>query len=131
MAKRGDWARVGEFIQKNESPGQPILVFTTFDALALPYHYKGVNRVVPDNRSFDFITPQFKPGTIDSLREETAFAISEIPPESEKVWVVVNEKCFAGEACTPLQTWVQENYTIDIEKDFYYERVYLLSRKQQ
>ena len=54
MAKRGDWARVAAFIEQNESQGQPIIVFTTFEALALPYHYHGVNKILPDEKFFEF-----------------------------------------------------------------------------
>ena len=50
--KRGDWARVGEFIRQNEKPGQPIIVFITFESLALRYHYAGINRILPSERFF-------------------------------------------------------------------------------
>ena len=130
MAKRGDWERVAEFIQQNESPGQPILVFTTFDVLSLPYYYKGVNRILPDENFFAFITPRAEPGTAGSLRDETDFLISEIPSDVERIWLAVNEKCLRGEACTSLQNYISANYTIEIEQDFYLERVYLLRRKQ-
>lgn len=129
-AKRGDWARVAAFLQQNESPNQPIIVFTTFDALALPQHYHGVNRILPDERFFSFhLEAEF--GTKDSLRNETDFVISEIPPDADKIWVAVNEKCIATEACLPLENFLQANYTIEIEKEFYLERLYLLNKKRQ
>jgi uncharacterized membrane protein len=128
MTKRGDWARVGAFIEQNESSGQPIVVFTTFDALALPYHYHGRNRVLPDERYFDF-EQEAEFGTPDSLKGQTDFVISEIPPDAEEFWLVVNEKCMTTDACVPLQNFATANYTIEKEQEFYLEKVFLLRKK--
>ena len=128
MTKRGDWARVGEFIRQNESPGQPILVFTTFEALALPYHYNGINQILPNEKFFTF-APEAAFGSADSLVRETEFVISEIPPEATQMWLAVSEKCLNTKACIPLQNYVKANYTIKIEKEFYLEKLYLLKRK--
>lgn len=128
-AKRGDWSRVGAFIEQNESPGQPIVVFTTFDALALPYYYRGVNKILPDERFFAF--DQEAPfGTPDSLSRQTEFVISEIPPGADEIWLAVNEKCLVTEACVPLENFVRANYTIEIEKEFYLEKLFLLKRRR-
>lgn len=128
--KRGDWARVGEFIEKNESPGQPIIVFAPFYALSLPYHYHGVNRILPDRRFFDFQPYLAAPGTPESLAPETDFVISEIPPDAEFIWLSLNERCVTSAACAPLQNHIAANYTIEIEKEFYLAKVYLLRRKR-
>jgi hypothetical protein len=128
--KRGDWARVAQFIKDGESPGQPVMVFTTMDALSLSYYYSGANRILPDERFFDFQAPEAAPGSSESLARETQFTISQIPTDAEHIWLVVNEKCLVTRACTPLQNYVSANYTIDIERDFYLERVYLLRKKQ-
>jgi len=128
LSKRGDWGRIGEFIEQNEMPGQPILIFTTFDALALPYHYKGVNRVLPDEKFFSFDL-EAELGTPGSLMSEIEFAISEIPADAAWLWLAVNEKCLTTEACVPLENYVKENYTIEIEKEFYLEKLYLLKKK--
>jgi len=128
MAKRGDWIRIGEFIRENEAPGQPIMVFTTFDALALPYHYHGVNRILPDSRFFDF-HQEAAFGTPDSLRSQTEFLISQIPPDANEIWLVVNEKCLVTEACLPLENFIKTNYTIENERIFYLEKLYLLRKK--
>ncbi len=130
MTKRGDWARVGEFIRQNESPGQPIIIFTAFEALALPYHYTGVNQILPDEKFFTFAA-EAPFGSANSLVQETQFIISEIPPDAQMVWLVMNEKCVKTEACTPLENYVRANYTIEIEKEFYLEKLYLLKRKPQ
>ncbi|MFN0141465.1 MAG: glycosyltransferase family 39 protein [Pyrinomonadaceae bacterium] len=127
--KRGDWARVGAFLEQNESPGQPIIVFTTFDALALPYYYRGVNKILPDDRFFAF--DQEAPfGTQGSLSRQTEFVISEIPPDGEQIWLAVNEKCLITEACVPLENFIRANYTIEIEKEFYLEKLFLLKKRR-
>ena len=82
LTKRGDWARVAEFIRANEKPGQPIVVFTVFDTLALPYYYHGQNKVLPDEKYFAW-EPEAPFGTEASLQRQTDFVISEIPPDSQ------------------------------------------------
>jgi uncharacterized membrane protein len=127
LTKRGDWARVAEFIRANEKPGQPIVVFTVFDTLALPYYYRGQNKVLPDGKYFAW-EPEAPHGTEASLKRQTDFVISEIPPDSQEIWLVVNEKCLTTEACVPLENFVKANYTIIQEKEFYLEKVFLLRR---
>lgn len=128
MTKRGDWARVGAFIEQNEKPNQPIVVFTTFDTLALPYHYHGQNQILPDEKFFAFEL-EAKFGSLDSLRKQTDFVVSEIPPDAQEIWLVVNEKCLTTEACVPLQNFIGSNYTIETEQEFYLEKVFLLRKK--
>ncbi len=130
MTKRGDWARVGEFIRQNESPGQPIVVFIAFEALPLRYSYSGINQIFPDERFFEFV-PEADPSSAESRRREIEFVISEIPPDADRIWLAVGEKCFVTEVCTPLQRYVEANYTIEIEREFYLEKVYLLKKKKQ
>lgn len=127
LTKRGDWERVAAFIQEREKPGQPIVVFTTFDVLALPYYYRGDNKIQPDERYFEW-EPEAAFGTEASLKKQTDFVISEIPPEASELWLVVNEKCLATNACLPLENYVKSNYTILEEKEFYLEKVFLLRR---
>jgi hypothetical protein len=129
-AKRGDWARVGAFLERNEQPGQPVLVFTTFDALALPYHYKGVNKILPDERFFAF-EAEAETGSADAWRRQTEFMISEIPNEATEIWLLTNEKCAVKDACAPLENFAAANYTVIIEQDFYKEKVRLLRKKQK
>ncbi len=128
MTKRGDWERVANFIQQNEAPGQPILLFEAFDALALPYYYRGVNPILPDENYFDFGL-QAPAGSAGSLARQNQFVISKIPPGTETLWLVVNESCIATEACRPLENYVQANYTIELEKEFYVSKIYLLKAR--
>ncbi|MGC2234743.1 MAG: glycosyltransferase family 39 protein [Pyrinomonadaceae bacterium] len=130
MAKRGDWARVGAFIEQNEKPNQPIVVFQAYDAIALPYHYKGANRILPDEKFFAF-EAEDKSGSANSFRGQIDFIISKIPPDAEEIWLLTNEKCAVGEACLPLENFARSDYTIVQEKNFYTERVRLLRRKAE
>lgn len=130
LAKRGDWARVGEFIAQNERPNQPIIVFTTFDALALPYHYKGKNKIFPDEKFFDW-EAEADAGSAQSWAKQTEFIISEIPSDALEIWLLTNEKCEIKDACLPLENFVEQNYTIVEERDFYREKVRLLRKKVQ
>ena len=130
LAKRGDWARVGSYIAQNESPGQPIIVFTVFEALALPNHYQGVNRILPDERFFEFEV-EAEVGSTDRLKRQIDFVISKIPPEAESIWLLLPGDCAGRPACVPLENYVQANYTIEKEKEFYLERVFLLRKKSQ
>ncbi len=130
MTKRGDWARVAAFIEQNESSGQPIVLFEAFDALALPYYYRGVNPILPDENYFDFGL-QAPSGTAGSMVRQNEFVIAEIPPGTRSLWLVVNEICATSEACRPLENYVEANYTIELEKEFYLVKVYLLKAKTQ
>jgi uncharacterized membrane protein len=130
LAKRGDWARVGAFIEQNEKPNQPIIIFQAYDAIALPYHYKGANRILPDEKFFAF-EAEDKSGSANSFRGQIDFIISKIPRDAEEIWLLTNEKCAVGEACLPLENFVRSDYTIVQEKNFYKERVRLLRRKAE
>lgn len=128
--KRGDWARVAAYIQANERDGQAIVVFTVFDALALPYYYNGRNKIVPSGRYFDF-QHQAVHGTDLSRRREAEFVISQIPPDATEIWLIASEKCIVTDACGPLENFTKANYTIIEEKEFYLEKVFLLRRNSQ
>jgi hypothetical protein len=130
-AKRGDWIRVARFIEANETPNQPIIVFQNYDALSLPFHYRGANRILPDENFFAWSFEE-NPSSETALEKQIEFVISEIPPEAEEIWLATEEICQDAKtsiACQPLENFVQANYTIEKQKDFYLERVRLLRKK--
>ncbi|HNQ16187.1 MAG TPA: hypothetical protein PKM58_11520, partial [Pyrinomonadaceae bacterium] len=110
-------------------PGQPIVVFTTFDVLALRAHYHGVNPILPDEKFFDWEI-EAPAGTPDAWRRQTGFIVSEIPPDAREIWLLTNEKCEIGESCAPLEKFVGENYTVVEEHKFYLEKARLLRKKE-
>ena len=127
LTKRGDWARIADFIEKNETRNQPVIIFPTFDALALPYYYHGANRVLPDEKFFDFEL-EAESGSANSLKKQTEFVISKIPPDAPEIWFVTGEKCTIKDSCLPLENFVESHYTIVTEKQFYRETVRLLRK---
>lgn len=126
--KRGDWARVSRFIEQNETPDQPIIVYKTFDALALSHQYAGKNKIYPDEKYFEW-TLEDNPDSPKAFQKQTEFIISEIPPETREIWLVTDAECSKKVSCQPLENFVQENYTIIQQKDFYEENVRLLRKK--
>jgi uncharacterized membrane protein len=130
LTKRGDWARVAEYISGREKPGQPIVVFAAYDAIALPYYYRGVNKILPDEKFFAFHT-EAESGSPNNFRSQIEYVIGRIPPEAEEIWLLTDENCGIGRACEPLEKFVAANYTITEEKDFYKEKVRLLRKKQR
>ena len=129
LTKRGDWARVAEFISQTEKPSQPIVVFQVYDAIALPNYYKGTNKILPNEKFFAFYA-EGETGKPNSFRHQIEFLISKIPPDSEEIWLLTNDKCDVKQSCEPLEKFVEANYTIIEEKDFYKEKVRLLRKKK-
>ena len=130
LTKHGDWARVAAFIAEREKPNQPIVFFPAYDALALPFYYRGANVILPDEKYFSFHT-EAEPGNQNSFRGQIEFVIGEIPPDAEEIWLLTGENCKIEQSCAPLEIHVAANYTIMEEKDFYREKVRLLRRKQK
>lgn len=128
FSKRGDWARVAEYIQTNEKPNQPLIVFQTYEAITVPYHYKGVNRVLPDEKFFAF-DQEDEWGSANSFRKQLEFITSEIPPDATEIWLLTDDMCQTTKACQPLENFIEANYTVEETKDFYLERVRLLRKK--
>ncbi len=128
MTKRGDWARVAAFIEQNELSNQPIVMFQIYDAIALPVYYKGKNQILPDEKFFSFFI-EAQAGSVESYRNQLEFIIKKIPPEAREIWLLTNDKCEVKRTCEPLEKFIEANYTIIEEKDFYKEKVRLLRKK--
>lgn len=128
LTKRGDWARVSEFITQTEHPNQPVIIFPTYDAIALPFYYDGKNKILPNEQFFAW-NNEAEAGSPDVYRKQIEYIISLIPADADTIWLLTHENCQTGEACLPLEKFVESNYTVLIEKDFYLERVQLLKRK--
>ncbi len=128
LTKRGDWARVSEYIEKNEKPDQPIIIFSNYEAINLPYYYKGKNEVLPKENFFKWhYEATF--GSEGTWAKQIEYIISTIPKDATEIWLLTEEGCQTTKACLPLENFVKENYTIVDTKDFYKERVRLLRKK--
>lgn len=131
LTKRGDWWRVSQFIEANEKPNQPIITSQVYDAIALPPHYKGKNQVLPNERFFEW-NAEDSLKSENAFRKQTEFIISKIPSDAQEIWLLTRDSCHNPEtaaSCRPLENFVQEHYTIEIEKDFYLEKLRLLKKK--
>lgn len=132
FAKRGDWANISRFIETHEKPNQPIITSQVYDAISIPFHYKGVNKVLPDERFFEW-NQEDSLSSENAFKKQTEFIISEIPQNTQEIWLLTRDTCYLPEtapSCRPLENYVQENYTIEIEKDFYLEKLRLLRKKR-
>ncbi len=130
LSKRGDWARVAAFIEQNETPDQPIFVHQVYDVLSLRAHYRGANRILPDEKILDWgVENEY--GSPQTFIRQIEFIISKIPPDAREIWIVTDESCQTTKACLPLENFINANYTIVQEKDFYLERVRLLRKKEK
>lgn len=128
LAKRGDWARVAAFLEQNERQNQPIIVFQAYDALPLRAHYHGANKILPDERLQEWgVEDEF--GGPQTFARQIGFVISEIPTEAEEIWLATDESCQMTKACQPLENFIEANYTIIEEKEFYLEKIRLLRKK--
>ena len=127
--KRGDWQNVVTYISTNETPVQPVVVFPVYDKIAVTQYYRGINNIFPGEKAFSFFAEDTT-GSPKMYEHQIQFLISEIPPDAIEVWLVTSDKCSVGETCLPLEKFVEANYTVIQETDFYREKVRLL-RKQQ
>ena len=129
LAKRGDWARVSAFIEQNEQPNQPIFVFPTYDVLSLRTHYHGTNQILPDDKLVEWgIEDEF--GSPQTFTRQIEYVIAKIPPDAKEIWLATGESCQTTKACQPLENFLEANYTIIQEKNFYLEKVQLLRKKE-
>jgi hypothetical protein len=130
-AKRGDWEKVAAYVQANEKAGQVILPVEAYDSLGFGAYYRSANIILPREGFFpwsqknDFTAPDTLPQQIESL-------IDEIPPDTGEIWVLTGEVCEnpkTGDVCRPLENYLDTNYTMIDDKEFYLERVRLYRKK--
>ena len=140
LAKRGDFVRVARFIEQNERPGEPIVVFYAEVSLGFQHHYRGVNRIVViphpvDFRVYDlrsFVLPN--DGSYWSSLESTL-------KYSERIWVLTDAfsdpelgGCGFGDVdfnCRRFEEWLGLNYALDRDARFYQSRVRCVSPRQR
>jgi 4-amino-4-deoxy-L-arabinose transferase-like glycosyltransferase len=128
LVKRGDWERVGSYIEQNERINQPIIIFPNYEALNLPYYYDGQNKILPNENFFKW-NYEAEFGEPDVYQKQIDYVISVIPPDAEEIWLVTEEGCQTTKGCLPLEKFVKENYNIVETREFYKERVRLLRKK--
>jgi hypothetical protein len=129
--KDGSWKTVAAFLETNENPGQPVLVFHAGSALPLAYYYHGPNHLIalPRGNRFDRF----------DLRDYVLHDGSEIRTalsndRSETVWLVTDGKCtYVGVSynCEVLEDFVQRESDIVLKKVIGRTTIRLLHWKHQ
>ncbi len=134
MAKLGDQVRIAAYLQAQEKPGQLIVVFNEFIALSLGYQYTGINPLVtlPQELTFEkYDMHQY------ALEDEGQIvnALAKFPPDRRtSIWLVKTNTCAYANIdfhCEILNNFVNKNYQIEIQQEFYGATVELLHRKSK
>lgn len=129
--KNGDWNRIAEFIETNETDNQPITTFHLQDSLPLEFVYRGKNRILPAESIGDW-RAQGAPLTDGRWQKQIEFLISQIPPNQTHLWLITDARCHNEKTaveCRPLEDFLEADYTIEKSADFHLRRVRLLRRK--
>jgi len=117
LAKTGDWARVGRFLERNARPGEPILVLTAEAAVPLERYYHGPDPLVPLPAAEDFKTYDARKFALRGEAEIDA-ALARTPGHPTSVWVVTH----------PLQGWLGIDYGFGVLES-YLARRYRMDRE--
>jgi hypothetical protein len=142
LAKDGDWQRVAAYIMATEQPDQPILGFSSEAMMPFAYYYKGENPIVPLPRPVsqtEYDQSQFR------IQDESEIfaALAKVPGDHRELWLVKGPKFIVGVAgqpactifgfdfnCKVLDQFVNNYYSVELDKDFYGSNVKLLRQKQ-
>jgi hypothetical protein len=117
LARTGDWARVGSFLERNARPGEPILILTAEAAIPLGRYYHGPSPLVSVPAAEDFKVYDARKFALRSEAEiETALA--RVPGPHPSVWVVTH----------PLQGWMGIDYGFGVLEP-YLARRYRMDRE--
>jgi hypothetical protein len=85
LAKQGDWARVGSFLERNARPGEPVLVLSAEGAIPLRHYYGGPLIPLPSAEDFRAYDP--RKFELRSEREIDA-ALARMPGSPRSLWLV-------------------------------------------
>ncbi len=117
LAKTGDWARVGSFLERNARPGEPILILTAEAAIPLERYYHGPNALVPLPAAEDFKVYDARKFALRS-EAEIEKALARAPGPHPSIWVVTH----------PLQGWMGIDYGFGVLEP-YLARRYRVDRE--
>jgi uncharacterized membrane protein len=131
LAKTGDWIRVAEYIERAESPNQPILIFTAEAAVPFSQYYAGRNQIVPLPQPLGFDTYDLRRIVLRNPAQ-VALALDRAPGSHEVVWMVRTDYCDNGSLdfnCRALDDFIAREYEGGKTVIFYGSSVQLLRRK--
>jgi hypothetical protein len=130
LAKEGDFRRVASWLEANEQPGQPIVVFVAEAAMPLGHHYAGRNRLVALPAPVDFKTYNMFNFALTDGEQIDAVLHREGDPHT--LWLVQYDLCSFLDVnfhCEVLEKYFAEHYTVEREQQFFHTHVSLLRRK--
>lgn len=130
-AKTGDWRRVAAYLEEQEAPGQPVLVFRASAALALAHHYRGPNVLVPLPRPADLGAYDLRAEVIRDEREVAA-ALARVGGANERLWLVTQTPCRYLDLdynCAALESHLARHYATDSTQRFRDTEVRLLKKR--
>ncbi len=146
LAKDGDWQRVAAYITAQETPKQPVLVFSAEGLLPLNYYYQGVNslrgvpRQVPGGQ---YDLRRFALQNDSEIQEAIAGSSQPEKPLPQQLWLVKapsyvldgtgKKACQIWEidlGCTRLEAFLNRRYDVVNRRDFYGANVRLFQKKR-
>ncbi len=133
LAKNGDYIRVASYLQTNESYNQPILVFNPEVEMSLSHYYKGMNQLIALPRAEKFQTYDLS-ALILKDEQEVLQAIPE--GNHSMLWLVtdtgsIKDNPDYSQSYQILEHFIDENYSIKVDRNFYGSNVKLLQLVNQ
>lgn len=134
LAKRGDCWRVARFIEQNERPGEPIIVFTGEAAVGIKYYYTGLNRIVAVPKPFDLSGGSYNVREL-ALEDECEFwqSLGERSDDRGYFWVVTDSSTDPGSGscrygaidfnCALFERILSDKFVLLENTDFFEARV--------
>jgi hypothetical protein len=125
---------VADYIGEHEEPGDNILIFTSEAALPFAYYYSGSGSVIPLPYPEDFAI--YDPNEFVLHGEEEIWeALDGI--DLSRLWLVTDrepDECSYMNVqfnCDILEAFVEEHFTVEMDRSFFRNRARLLARKLQ
>jgi hypothetical protein len=132
LAKRGDYIRVANFVERHEQPNEPIVVFYAEVALGFQHHYGGMNRLVVLPRPVDYREYDLRQHVLPENDDFWADLQSNLKG-SERIWVLTDPfsdpgigGCGYGDVdfnCGLFEDFLEREYVQLQDKRFYQSRV--------
>ncbi len=132
LAKNGDYIRVASYLMKNETNGQPILIFNPEVEMALEHYYKGMNSLIPLPEKEKFQTYDLDSLTLKN-EQQIVDSLSKIPGDYQNIWLVTDTGSIEGKPAyihsyRVLDEFVSKRYSVQMSKDFHGSNVKMLRK---
>ncbi len=132
MAKHGDYRRASEYIEDNEIPGEPVLLFNAETELPMRHYYTGLNKLVPIPRSFEF--DKWDTNRLVLKNTTTVIDILVDLQEPDRLWYYTNFVDGYGNikyGREVLENYIFSKYKVSNTKNYFHARVMYLQKKSK